>query len=133
MLFFHKIHNNGLKDLKIEKFNIPKFDSKVLPNAELLCLYGKSFHNSCDWNGFMSDLTDHLPYVTSRIIHLPFLNHFPTDPNTILTTLSYALGIAKKIKLHVIFVTFDQTKKNQTKTQWKLWNRLHLKSLMKYS
>lgn len=79
-------------------------------NHDIAWILGKFLHQPCfpGWQGFMSEITSALPYVKSRVLALPFVNHPPTQLSTILTVLIYAAEESKKSGQSTCIVTFDQ-------------------------
>ncbi|KAK2579947.1 hypothetical protein KPH14_007627 [Odynerus spinipes] len=60
------------------------------------------------WTGFMEKLTCNELYAQSRIVCLPFLNHPPSNYDTIYTVLNLAVDRIFNKKQKTAFVTFDQ-------------------------
>lgn len=91
-----------------ELYPIPQ---TILPTCvELLWAYGKW---TCDAtvpgsNGFMEQITEMIPYDTSKILYLPFINAPPTDNATVLTTLLHACEVGNVSNQKTKFITFDQ-------------------------
>ena len=86
---------NGLKKIKVKVLTkINKVNMKIeIRDCDLLWLYAKK-ENSFDykgWNSFMEELLCDEPYVTSRIICLPFVNAPASSYSTIYTVLLDAL------------------------------------------
>lgn len=104
--------NQGLSTIKIVNVdNIHPLPEEIVPlPSDISWLYGKVLKktNIPGWNGFMEEVTTEKHFETSRIICLPFINHPPSQNDTILTALRLA---SEKCRIHgqkTCIVTFDQ-------------------------
>ena len=64
--------------------------------------------NVPSWSGFMQVVGGTHAPDQSRIVILPFVNHDPSDPSTIYTSLTFAQKLSDQYNLGVCPVTFDQ-------------------------
>lgn len=102
----------GLDHIKVEKLDMDiSTPIPILPTGiDLMWVYGKWMCNNSvpGWNGFMEQVTEGLPFETSRILYFPFINAPPTDNTTVHTTLLQICKVGELSSQATKFVTFDQ-------------------------
>ncbi len=100
-------YSSGLGRITVSNINelMPNFNREAeLPsNADVLWLCSKIMLETSTvkgWNGFMTEITNHLMYDVSRIIYLPFINKVPGHYDTMArSVLSSLMGIMISIRL----------------------------------
>lgn len=109
---FQKSSQTGLLNIKIENINevFNSSEKALLSDGDFLWVYGKwqNKPHIPGWNGYMERRTAKRPYLSSRIIYLPFINAPPSDYDTIYTALLSAIEKCKSLKQESCVITFDQ-------------------------
>lgn len=107
---FEKKNSDGLKKLIIENVYDEACNKFYeISMEDFSFLYSKFLNvNSVGWSGYMERIHAQKSYDTSKIIPLSFLNHLPSNYDTIFTVLVQAADYSKKFKQDTMFVTFDQ-------------------------
>jgi len=109
-----KLYDNrgvqGLKTITIKKLDFDQIKvTSMLRNSDVLWLYAKWHVDDVPgWSGFMEILTREMTHTKSRILFLPFINHSPSNYNTIFTTLKYIINDGNKDGHTTCVVTLDQ-------------------------
>lgn len=110
---FQKVPSDqGLSAINIVNLdNIHPLPEEIVPlPSDILWLYGKVQKNLNipGWNGFMEEATVEKHFETSKIICLPFINHLPSNYDTVLTSLRFANDKCRAHGQKTCVVTFDQ-------------------------
>ncbi|KYM96907.1 hypothetical protein ALC62_12417 [Cyphomyrmex costatus] len=112
VLNFQKHASAGLETIKVANLDaLFEVAKNILPTVpQFIWQYAKwkCVIDTPGWNGFMEQVTSDLPYVTSKIICLPFVNAPPSEYHTIYTSLVEAKNRCQRSKQVSCFVTFDQ-------------------------
>lgn len=114
MKLYQASEDSGLRNITFEDFSVQEVnrvtDNLMFSNNDLMWMIGKfsSIPNLPSWSGYMSAVTQHMDYEKSHISFLPFVNHPPSNYDTINTVLHFAAEEGLKKGQSTIFVTFDQ-------------------------
>jgi len=67
-------------------------------------MYGKHLQliNIPNWSGWMDKITQNLPYKKSQVLFLPFVNHSPSNYNTIYYVLDFASKNISEFKIFTL-------------------------------
>ena len=110
---YSKNKGEGLVKLVVLEVNASNENcSKIVPTSgDFLWLFEKWSVISKDtpgWNGFMEAATKHMDFEKSKILYFSFIENPPSDYETILTSLLYAVEKTKACNIETCIVTFDQ-------------------------
>ncbi|KAK5638255.1 hypothetical protein RI129_012550 [Pyrocoelia pectoralis] len=85
-------------------------DSPTISTSYSAYLWAKFFEieNVPSWKGYMEVLSTGIPYTTSQIVCLPFINGPPSNLTTLNSSLHYAAAETRKLNRQTCFVTYDQ-------------------------
>lgn len=110
---FQNVKNKGLSDIIIQNVDIINplpDDINPLP-SDVAWLFGKSLEvqqSSPGWSAFMEEVTKDISFQRTKVVCLPFINHPPSQYDTILTSLRMANEKCRAYRQKTCFVTFDQ-------------------------
>ena len=88
-IFYEKLNQQNFTDV-VKILQIPTCNHKNFPNCDVMWMFGTLQASVPGWNAFMSNVTQNMPYKTSKIICLSFLNASPSDRSTIYSVLKYS-------------------------------------------
>ena len=111
------VKSQGLKNVPVPEFTAADLEclqvAAVVKEArclDYLWLLGTIFrgHGAPGWSGNIKLCSQHLPFETSAVFPLPFINLDPNNPNALFTALDFAINEALQHGQKYCFVTFDQ-------------------------
>lgn len=114
LLTFDREAESGLKNIIVSD---PKYSSILCEDHSAATLYDflwlcshilQNLDDIPNWQQFFEMATRNFEFQQSRILFLPFINHPPSNYDTVYTALTTAVREMKKFNQKICFVTFDQ-------------------------